>query len=225
MTERSVVVIAMPVHGQLTPETTLSLVLAHGFGISSGIDMAIAMLKSPVVDSARNRLVEQILTTNATHVLWVDSDMVPPHDIVPKLLTWGKPVVSGLAHYKESPYRPALYRLDPFGPIEGRSITDVAQQVEGIGLSCALIEVDVFRKMTNFFGDEEWFRLSSDEGEDVHFCRRLAEMGIPIWLDPSVRVGHMTSVAVGTQDWLEALNDSTKQSDLRRLGVVRPDEN
>jgi hypothetical protein len=57
---------------------------------------------------ARNMCIEYAMQTDASHLLFVDADIIPPKDIIPKLLEVDHPAVAGLVHgrgvHKECSY-------------------------------------------------------------------------------------------------------------------------
>ena len=48
--------------------------------------------------TARNMCIEYAMQTNATHLLFVDADIIPPKDIIPRLLEVGRDAVGGYVH-------------------------------------------------------------------------------------------------------------------------------
>lgn len=48
--------------------------------------------------TARNMCVEYAMQTNASHLLFVDADIIPPKDVIPKLLEVGEDAVGGLVY-------------------------------------------------------------------------------------------------------------------------------
>lgn len=62
-------------------------------------------------DRARNQIIETYLPyQELTHLLFLDSDMVFPHDIIAQLLAHKKAVVGGLYFHRGVPYQPHVPR-------------------------------------------------------------------------------------------------------------------
>lgn len=90
-----------------------------------------------------------------------------------------------------------------------------------IGLGCVLMKADIFRKMQE--PEKGWFYYTDDprEGykqftmdEVMPLCAQLAKNNIPIWIDPRVQCGHITSMESNLQLY-EAHRDSTFEHDAR----------
>lgn len=52
---------------------------------------------APIVN-ARSMAIEYAMQTNASHLLFIDADIIPPKDIIPKLLETNRLTVGGLVH-------------------------------------------------------------------------------------------------------------------------------
>ncbi len=196
------VALAVPLFEPLSPMTVISIAALVRRATERGLLSGLFFSDGLFYDLARNALVREVLGSPAhfTHLLWVDSDMVVPADAAERLLASDKQVVGALYHTKRVDLHPAAFDLDPVrvyeGPFDGLVRTD------GFGLGCALVRREVFEEMASRFDDERWHVLSYGSGEDMHFFRRCKEMGVEVWLDGSVRCGHVRDGAVTTDDWL-----------------------
>ena len=66
------------------------------------------VFQGALVDRARNRLIEQMIThpIAPTHLLFLDADIVPARDALSRLLRDGRPIVSGLYRKRLPPHLP-----------------------------------------------------------------------------------------------------------------------
>jgi len=146
-------------------------------------------LNGMYIDKARNIIVQAAVSNNEKHLLFIDADMIIPEDAAERLLAHNLPVVGGLYFQKLSPHKPVAY--DGWGK-EFRPIQqfDNLRQVDSIGMGCTLINCDVLSQMQKHFGDEWWFEVTRTMGDDISFCSRCKEIGIPIYLDPSIECEH-----------------------------------
>lgn len=190
---------------------------AHGF---DGIDLAWSQ-SFPRVDALRDFIVEKALEHDLgyTHVLFLDADMVWPTDVLLKMLKHhDQGIVSGLYHLKGGDYAPValgngkqedgahhtVYEHDRDYRMTGNALRP--QQVVGMG--CTLIPLEVFKAI----GPRPWFHYENDGdgwplvSEDVPFCRKARESGYAIWLDPTVKCGHLTTHTV-TEKWHVAVTE------------------
>ncbi len=190
---------------------------AHGF---EAIDFAWSR-SFPRVDSLRDHIVTQALVHPAgyTHVLFLDADMVWPTDVLTKMLRHhDQGIVSGLYHLKAGTYAPVamghgthdeetgvtVYRHDA----DYRETGVELRPQDVVGMGCALVPLAVFRAI----GPRPWFAYEYDNqgwpavSEDVPFCRKAREAGFAIWLDPTVKCGHVTTKTI-TEAWHIAASD------------------
>ena len=160
------------------------------------------------VDAARNNLVQQALLSGCTHILMMDSDQIYlTTDIAEKMLEHNKPVVGARVHRRYPPFDPLLLRGRP-GKLYQIPDNEVQKEdgtfekelsVDNTGTGCVLYDMQVFIDAI----PEKWFQLKVGDlgqpiGEDVYFHSRLNERGIPIVVDCSIDIKHLTLLAA---DW------------------------
>ena len=164
----------------------------------------------------RNRLRADLLRSEHEWLLFVDDDSVFPPDSLHRLLTAAEAlsaieagpiaVVAGLYMQRVAPFSPVAYLGEhPDGgliPIDLRDAQDDVIEVDAAGTGFMLIHRDVLEKVGPFdYGVES---------EDIMFCRRAREAGFTVWLDTTVRVGHVAqSVIWPTQadnQWLVGIS-------------------
>jgi hypothetical protein len=164
-------------------------------GLAGGVGM--------FIDRSRNSVCRTALNAGATHVWFIDQDMVIPDGTLARLVSHGAPVVGGL-YFDRTYHMPVAFMYDPPRPFMDLP-EDTAEpvQVDGIGMGCTLIDCRVLVAMSKRFGDEYWFKYDGDghDGEDVFFSKRCAEMGLPIYLDTAVRCGHVREEVVTEAHW------------------------
>jgi hypothetical protein len=149
------------------------------------------------VTSARNTLAINALNAKATHVMFVDSDMTFPANVIDRLLSWGKEIV-GATYVKRSPDHEVVCRNSFLvaGDLQsGKELVEMLAMPTGM----LLIEAGVFSKLK-----KPWFRMDYVEeceqhpdgleiGEDVYFCREARKVGVRAWCDVPLSkvVGHL----------------------------------
>jgi hypothetical protein len=165
-------------------------------------------------DRARNLFAEQLLASEYTHIIMLDSDMAHPHDIVERLLRWvyrepGLEVVSALYFRRGAPFDPMAYQVDG----EGHLVT-IAEWPQGliqaaaVGTGAICISREVFKKW-----EPPWFYYGYQKGgskqssEDIMFCADCAKHGVRIWVDTTTVVPHIIDMELGEAQfraWCEA---------------------
>ena len=148
---------------------------------------------------ARNGCVKYMLEKDFTHLLFWDSDVIPPHDGLIKLLQLRLDIVSGLYYTRFPPLQPVAYfdrqdangnwvklSLNPFNP------GDVLL-VDFVGMGFCLISRRVLESVPI-----PWFIFEMDvtnphgPSEDFHFCRKARANGFSIYLATGIQCQHET---------------------------------
>lgn len=147
------------------------------------------------IAQARNRLADKALEGGYDKLFMVDSDMIVPEDAIINLLDPDVPIVTGCARYKNDSMRSPLFRFttDRQG---GDSwlwdeIPDQRFDIKSGGVACAMIDVDLFRKIPR-----PWFVWQergdkSYVGEDIYFYEQIIKMGCRPQADGRVKCGHI----------------------------------
>ena len=153
------------------------------------------------LDDLRNGIVRDAQANACTHLAMMDTDQVYPLDTITKLLRHNLPVVGALVHRRYPPFDALMFRgkINSFARVEEWD-KDSLVKVDATGTGCLLIRMDVFDKIK-----EPWFKFMPNPdsnvggivGEDFYFCNKVREADIPIYVDTSVEVAHLsTNLAV-----------------------------
>jgi hypothetical protein len=157
------------------------------------------------IDRAREDLVHQAVTMGATHLFFLDSDVVMPPDGLMRLFSHRLPIVAGIYGSKQeccgvwveqAKSGDARYAAVAPQTFANNQLFTHPGIVTGAG--CLLIDMAVFKKLK-----EPWFLWTQgrDKGgcsEDFYFLEKCREVGIPIHVDPVVKCRHIDSCAL---DW------------------------
>ena len=154
---------------------------------------------------SRNDLGSLAVKEKTDYVLWIDSDMVFPSDLLTDLmadLQEGRDIVAAVCHMRRPPFRPVLYKklrqgLTP-DDNEWENYDDYPRdapfKVEACGFGCVLMKTSVMETIINKYND--LFAPLPGFGEDLSFCIRARACGFDIWCDPKVQVGHKATTIV-----------------------------
>ena len=157
-------------------------------------EFGIFMKQSSILPEVRNHLVADAIGWGANYLLWIDSDMVFPTGALVRLLSLNFPIVGANYPRRDVGTSPTATGIDGQRLWTTKELAD-AEKVEEVlvlGLGFCLIDMTVIHKIS----DAPFFDISATDtefvGEDVHFCRRIREAGIPIHVDHSLswQVGH-----------------------------------
>lgn len=167
--------------------------------------------KTSYIDSMRNRLVERAKKLDCTHILFIDSDTIPPAGALEKLLEADQDIIGGVYRFRVPPYRVlAFWYLDGHYVPMDKIPEDEVIAVDGIGMGCTLIKMDVFDKV-----EMPWYyagyidyvspydkrkKIEDFErrfiGEDLHFCEKAFLAGYKIHLHTGVKADHITQIFI-----------------------------
>lgn len=158
------------------------------FGISAQVGYSLP-------GAARELAVDFALGWGADYIFFYDADMVFSPDIFLRLFLDDKPVVGALAFTARVPVTPVVYSYNGSFKQDQAGIhadvhpildykRDALQQVDAIGFGVVLIQAGVFRSMP-----KPWFN-SPGIGEDILFCIRCKQFGIPVHVDTRAKTAH-----------------------------------
>lgn len=160
------------------------------------IDSKLFLSPGTLIANQRHELVLAAKEWEATHVMFIDSDIeFSPHHVI-NLLDFDESIV-GAAYSKrvEPLITTAWHKIDDWNShVNVMEQTDSHIQVECLALGFCLIEISVFEKL-----NLPWFILGYNKtvnqytGEDIEFFRQCNDAGIPIWLDiaTTCELGHL----------------------------------
>ena len=156
--------------------------------MNTGSQALLLNARSSLVPLGRNQCVGAAQIMKATHLLFLDSDMIFPADTLARLLIHNKDIVG--ASYSR--------RVPPFHPLtvteEGEHvhITSGLRSVKLLPTGCLLIRLSVFQSLS-----APYFNLAAEggqlRGEDYYFCEKARAAGFTLWCDGdlSLQLGHI----------------------------------
>ena len=166
---------------------------------------AIAFQMGSLIYTSRNNLASMAVQNECDYVLWLDSDMIFPPDVLQKLLEDREKgdIITGVYYRRVKPFKPVLYSKLEIND-EGCDWlgyddypTDDLFEVAGCGFGCVLTPTNVFLDVAQKFGD--MFAPINGVGEDLSFCWRAKQCGYKIMADPSIQLGHVGHYVVDRQ--------------------------
>jgi hypothetical protein len=168
-------------------------------------DFCIITDTGTLLSDMRNNIVKEALRQDATHILWLDSDMTFPRETLERLMQHGKPIMAASYAQRKRPSKPVAAKNGVWVYTEEDS-TGV-EQVDYVGAGVMLVEADVYRHLP-----EPWYMLAWSEekkqtiGEDVYFCRKARKIGAETWIDHDL-TKEITHIGYQAFDWKDALAD------------------
>lgn len=153
---------------------------------------------SSMLVQSRQDLVKSALGAGATHVLFLDSDMVFPKDLLQRLLEDGKDIVGVNCTTRGWPVAHIAYDFMQ-DLVDSRQRVGL-EKVQQVGLAVMLIRAEVLRRLRPPLFMMEWVPdTRSFCGEDIYFCQLAQEAGFDVWVDHdlSKKVLHVGTMAFG----------------------------
>lgn len=164
---------------------------------------------------ARDRVCRKTMREHFDYMLQLDSDMTFPPDALCKLLERDKDVITGVYVGKGENHKPVLFtelhkddeNSGPYGLKHGLNelMKDDVFEVKGCGAGFLLVKEHVIRIM--LIHKHEWFRPYAGLGEDVSFCQRCTELGVKVYADKTIPMGHIKYTQYTLEDWTGVEDD------------------
>lgn len=154
--------------------------------------VTLGFVQSTYVHVGREAVLAGALARQATHLLWLDTDMTCPPETARRLAQHDRPIVAANCVMRD----PRLLCTAQRGGqrIDTRPDSTGLEPVDSVGLAVLLMRLDVVADLAR-----PWFQVGIDPqtgavvGEDVGFCRALRMAGHTIWIDHdlSKEIGHI----------------------------------
>lgn len=183
-----------------------------------GSEAMISFQVGSLVYDARNILAKNAISMEADYVFWLDSDMLFKPDVLVNMMATLKAndldILSGIYVRRKEPYTPVLYDkldIDNRGECRWSEFRELPSsglfKAGGIGFGCCLMTTDVLMDVSGKHGN--MFAPIGGTGEDLSFCWRARECGYDIWIDSSIKLGHIGQ-HVFTLDYYDAYRRAKK---------------
>lgn len=207
---------------QMYTKTALDLCRAAGYASEvMGHEVLLNHHAGSVLAEARQDCIKRAIESGAEWIFSVDSDMRFPVNAVEGMMAHDLDVVGANCAKRKRPIGPTARRRNAAFNDERESeavfpdpdVTGI-EQVETVGFGVILIKSSVFRRIEWPWFIQPWHENAQRHiGEDIAFCMRCREAGIPIHID------HDLSWAVrhiGTHEY--SMHDVLRERELAEQG-------
>ncbi len=159
---------------------------------------------------ARERLADYAVEGEFDYLFMIDDDMLAPRDLFERLIAHNVDIVAALAFTRSAPHKPVLYNLEEgFDPIVKQKYfanlpvihypKDQLVECDAVGFGAVLIKCSVLRAMK-----KPWFMSTTGAGEDIYFCHKARKAGFRVFMDTSIKLGHLGYPKVITEETYES---------------------
>lgn len=158
------------------------------------IDHKLFLSPGTLIANQRHELVLAAKEWNATHIMFIDSDIeFSPYNVI-NLLEFDEKIVAAAYSKRVEPIITTAWHYinDWNSHVQVEEQTESHIKVEAVALGFCLIDITVFDEL-----DLPWFQLGFYDGqytgEDIEFCRKCLDKDITIWLDiqTTCELGHI----------------------------------
>jgi len=195
--------------------TSMTFAVAMCDAQTKGIRQHLIQEGNGPLDDLRNNIVKSAKNIGCSHLIMCDMDMVYPPDTFHRLLSKcneDTPIVGGLCFKRYPPFSPVMMRGIPsrYRIVEEWKDGEFLE-VDATGTGCIMLHMSVFDKM-----EFPWFKFGTTEeygikvpglsagtnvGEDIGFCFKARKLGIPVYIDTALEIGHNTTLTVDRNTW------------------------
>jgi hypothetical protein len=155
--------------------------------------------------AVRTTGVRRALENGATHILWIDSDILMKENAALRMLAHEKPVVAANYVMKTSELKPVTTNCEERISSVGKT---GLESVTGIGMGFVLTDAEIYKKLRFPWFGHRWFFAGEKDPicigppenwddwpasfEDAYFSDRIREAGYEIFIDHDLsrEIGH-----------------------------------
>ena len=139
-----------------------------------------------ILPFSRQVLAKTALERGATHMLWIDSDMEFPADMLLRFMRHSEPIIGINAMSRRKPYR-CTAQTAPAEPLTTTPDSTGLEKVYRMGFGVVWIASEVFEKMELPWFDFEWLpEQSIFRGEDFVFFGKAKALGYECYVDHDI---------------------------------------
>lgn len=147
----------------------------------------------------RNMLIQQAIDNECSHIFFLDDDVLFQPDLLMRLLSHDKDIVTGLYLMRNFPHQPIIFdTVLKDGSAKWHYLVEGESgliPIVAAGLGACLIKIDVFKNL-----EQPWIRLGQLEKDhwcdDLDFFHRVRALGYQPYCDLDAHVGHMATVTI-----------------------------
>lgn len=148
------------------------------------------------LEAARNKIAEEFMKSDCTHLFSVDADTIPPHDTIDRLLALDADMATAITPIinKDGITSNVFTSIGARGtvlPMEEVIAKKEPFEITAVGFACVLVKREVFEKLEAPYFTSLWFQNGEFCEGDVHWCDKMIDAGFKIVADPSIVTKHV----------------------------------
>ena len=149
----------------------------------------------------RHDLVKASMKAGATHILFLDSDMKFPRDLIARMLLRNEVILAANATQRRLPIKPIAHDFD--GQLINSAERSGVEEVRQVGCAVMMIKREFFENVRPPYFLMDWTPdAESYSGEDIYFCAVAQEAGYKVMIDHDLSrdIEHMGFYSFGYKD-------------------------
>lgn len=165
-----------------------------------------------LIQYAREQFAKSVMEMGADYLFMVDDDMLAPPDLFYRLAAHDKDICAALAFTRNPDHKPVIYDvLEGKDPVTKQAYyvnkfainypRNTLVQCDAVGFGAVLIKRRVIEAMK-----VPMFMGMMGCGEDITFCYKAKKLGFEVWMDTSVKLGHLGTPTVITEEYSDSWN-------------------
>lgn len=173
----------------------VNMVCYHTLNTPDAVSLKIS--EGTLIANQRAELTLDAMREGCSHILFIDSDMRFPQDMISRLLAHDLDIVATNCARRRIPTGPTAQVYKPDGERElvwSMPESTGLQEVHSVGMGVMMIKSSVFKALGEPWYETPWRQDKRGYiGEDVFFCRKAREAGLKIWIDHDIskEIGHI----------------------------------
>lgn len=164
-------------------------------------DIELSVTASSLIYDARNALARKAIEGGFGRILWLDSDMMFEPDLMERLsarIDEGCEYVSALYFKRKAPIEPVIYKACGSREENGQTIPfadsytdypDSLFEIAASGFGGVMVTTALVKRVAETYGLP--FSPILGFGEDLSFCCKVARLGVKMYCDPTIKMGHV----------------------------------
>jgi len=177
--------------------TSVVQMVAYSMMHAPGLGILYMPLAGAVLPLSRQLLVMRARESGATHILFIDSDMEFPQDLMLRLARHDVPIVAANCISRRPPFLMTARTHE--SEVITRPESQGLEKVERVGFGVILIDIHVFERVPLPWFEFAWLgsETACYRGEDYGFCDKARAHGFEIHIDHDVsqQIGHVGTFA------------------------------
>jgi len=186
------ILIAIPSAVKIEPETFKSI---YDLQIPVGFRTDFNFFWCYMIDAGRNQIANYAINCGYDYVLSVDSDMELPKDMLVKMLSHDKDIITGMYRMRRPEQVVEIYDTNyhniPFEKLKEHQLLEIG----GAGFGCVLVKTQVYKDVgyPQFFYHQAW-KYEDTFSEDNDFFLKARNKGYKVFCDTSIKCRHKGTV-------------------------------